>query len=112
MKTIINATLIATKWGYAIHFEGRLAFLEYAGNVRDFQLGKEYECEIFYRIIFLRIKKVIDKTTKEEREVKDWIIIDAEDLEHFQRNPDFKEFNLKISNSYPNFYIKNNKANS
>ncbi|MCE9517793.1 hypothetical protein K8Q96_02210 [Candidatus Nomurabacteria bacterium] len=113
-KKVITAVLIATPWGHAINFEGKYAFLDYHGNFRDFTIGQEYSCEIFYR---LNYGLYPDKSNR------DWTHMDGASREEIsesikfkkynigiekeaEKNPGFEKYRLSANNAFPKFNIK------
>ncbi|MDE1874585.1 MAG: hypothetical protein KGI79_00075 [Patescibacteria group bacterium] len=90
------ARLIATKWGPAIEFEGRLAFLEYGGDASDFEIGAMYHCKIFYRIIY---------ATTPEGAAKNWSFLEADTREELERRPEFEKYGLDAARAHPCFSI-------
>lgn len=97
MKTIVNAVLVATKWGYAINFQGDLTFLIYSGNRNELEIGKEYVCEIYYRLMYPK---------DPERQNMNWSFIESSYLDQIKNHPDFKSHKLKIEKVQPHFFIK------
>ncbi len=97
MAPVIKAALLDTKWGPAVDFEGRLIFLHYLGNVKDFEIGKEYTCEIFWYIWFAQHPNGANKG---------WAYLESDTLEGLTRHPGFKKYNLDVDQARPRFSIK------
>jgi len=113
MRELIKTKLIPTKWGRAIDLgdiinltnyidkkiDGKiLAFLDYSGNHKDFEIEEEYNCEIFYsRWYFGRIDKQNRKATV--KDAKDHIKIVKDTLEEcdkeFERVRSDKTYGLE-----------------
>jgi hypothetical protein len=103
--TTVRATLVATKWGPAIDFNGKQIFLEYSGDVRDFKISQGYSCEVHHRIIFQKITKKVDAEGK-VTETKNWVIVQGEDEEHLMRHPELKDQEVSFKDSHHIFFIR------
>lgn len=107
MKEIVKAVLIETDWGRAIRSENipgykgnkEFAFLDYYGNCRDFEVGREYTCEVIYKMMY---------PLAPDKAAKNWNTIERDSVEEIFGSEEYIKFKRNSENMiYLPDYIKN-----
>jgi hypothetical protein len=103
MRDIIKGTLIHTKWGLAIEFKGKYAFLDIPNynTWKNYQLGVELTFKLYYSLMY---KKII-KDKKSEKWI--WVIINFDNIDHAKEHTDFINYNLNVSDLQPMISLLN-----
>ena len=99
MRDSTKARLIDTSWGPAIDFNGELVFLDIESNRKNYLIGNEYYCEIYYTIMIAVTPDTSNKNwlTLKSDSIKDLLILQKETTENIL-NDDFckKRINQEI----------------
>jgi hypothetical protein len=104
MEEIIEETILQTKWGLAIptknieRYSGKrdFAFLSYSGNHKDFEIGKKYDCGVFYQLNYV---------TSPDISAHHWKEIKGKSVENVLNKKCFLEFHKpKKKFEFDNFF--------